>query len=127
MRYLLDTHTFIWLDSDPSRLSSRVRAVCIDPANTLLLSVASVWEMQIKRQLGKLALSDPLSTVIARQRSNGVNVLPISIPHVLGLEGLPFHHKDPFDRMLIAQANVDGIILLSADHIFASYTVSVLW
>lgn len=83
--------------------------------------------MQIKGQLGKLALTDPLATVIARQRSNGVNILSISVPHVLGLEGLPFHHKDPFDRMLIAQTNVEGIILLSADPFFASYTVSVIW
>jgi PIN domain nuclease of toxin-antitoxin system len=127
MRYLLDTHTFIWWDSDPSHLSSRVLTICSDPASTLLLSVASVWEMQIKSQLGKLTLTDPLAILIGRQRANGVNILPISVPHVLGLEGLPFHHKDPFDRLLLAQAKVDGLTLLSIDSKFAPYSVPVVW
>jgi PIN domain nuclease of toxin-antitoxin system len=127
MRYLLDTHTFIWVDSNPSRLSPRVRAICSDVANTLLLSVASIWEIQIKSQLGKLALSDSLTALISRQRANGINILPISVPHVLGLDGLPLHHRDPFDRILIAQANVESLTLLSADPVFASYPVFVLW
>ncbi len=127
MRCLLDTHTFIWLDSDPAQLSPRVRALCYDPANTLLLSVASVWEMQIKLQLGKLILTQSLAATIASQRANGINLLPISVSHVLGLDSLPLHHKDPFDRMLIAQANVENIALLSADRIFTLYSVALLW
>src|SRR5262245_15598857 len=127
MRCLFDTHTFIWLDSDPARLSPRVRAVCYDPANALLLSVASIWEMQIKLQLGKLTLKLPLPGLIASQRKNGVNILPISVRHVLGLDALPLHHKDPFDRILIAQANIENLALLSIDPAFAPYPVRVIW
>lgn len=127
MRCLLDTHTFIWLDGEPARLSHGVRAVCYDPANALLLSVASIWEMQIKLQLGKLTLRIPLPDLIASQRKNGVNILPISIRHILELDTLPLHHRDPFDRVLVAQANVERLVLLSVDPTFASYPVTVIW
>jgi PIN domain nuclease of toxin-antitoxin system len=127
MKLLLDTHTFIWWDSEPARLSPRALALCQDQANTLLFSVASGWEMQIKLQLGKLRLNLPLADVIAtQQQANGVQVLPITLPHVLALSSLPTAHKDPFDR-LIAQANVEGAVLLSGDLVFSQYPVSVVW
>src|SRR2546423_1417538 len=102
MSALLDTHTFIWWDSNPSRLSPRVLALCQNPATILMLSVVSVWEMVIKLQLRKLTLTSPLATIVARQQQiNGIQILPVTLAHVLAVEGLPARHKDPFDRLLI--------------------------
>ena len=128
MKLLLDTHTFIWWDSDPAKLPAQVTALCQDPANTLLLSVASAWEMQIKLQLGKLTLKLPLATVIEGQRqANRIKILPVTLSHVLALQNLPTPHKDPFDRLLVAQANVEGATLISGDPVFAEYPVTALW
>lgn len=128
MKLLLDTHAFIWWDSDPTRLSPRVLTLLQDQDNLLLLSVASVWEMQVKQQLGKLRLRLPLAQIVeAQQQSNSVQILRIELAHVLALENLPAHHRDPFDRLLIAQAGVEGAYLVSADPSFTSYSVRVLW
>ena len=127
MRLLLDTHIFIWWDSDPDRLSSQATALCEDPANFLALSVASIWEMQIKQQFGKLKLRLSLSELIDNQKqNNGIEILPINLEHVLFLDNLPLHHKDPFDRLLIAQASVENMKLLSADPFFTRYPIEVL-
>ena len=127
MKLLLDTHAFIWWDSEPGKLSPKALALCQDRANTVLLSVASVWEMQIKSQLGKLELQLPLAEVVEGQRlANNIEVLPIGLDHVLALETLPTPHKDPFDRMLIVQANVEGAVLVSDDPIFEEYPVNVV-
>lgn len=128
MKLLLDTHAFIWWDGDPSRLSPEALAACQDRTNLLLFSVASVWEMQIKLQLGKLNLRLSLPELIAGQvQTNDLQILPVTIGHVFALEALPGHHGDPFDRLLIAQANAEGAILLSQDPVFAHYPVNVLW
>ncbi|HFD40922.1 MAG TPA: type II toxin-antitoxin system VapC family toxin [Anaerolineae bacterium] len=128
MKFLLDTHTFIWWDSEPDRLPPRVLALCQDWTNTVLLSVASVWEMQIKHQLGKLKLNLPLAELVESQRqTNNIQVLPVTLEHVLALQSLPTYHKDPFDRLLIAQANVEGAILLSSDSTMTRYPVKILW
>jgi PIN domain nuclease of toxin-antitoxin system len=128
MKYLLDTHAFIWMDSDPARLSSRVTAICQDSTQTLLLSMASVWEMQIKLQAGKLTLPAPLVQIVENQRqANRIGLLPIELSHVLGLANLPAHHQDPFDRILVAQAVVEGLALISHDPRLALYPVSVVW
>lgn len=127
MKGLLDTHTFIWWDTQPSKLSARALAFLHDPANTLLVSVVSVWEMLIKSKLAKLTLNAPLASIVAQQQANGIQVLPVVLDHIWALEILPLHHKDPFDRLLIAQANVEGAVLLSADPVFAQYPVTVLW
>ena len=127
MKGLLDTHTFMWWDSNASKLSAPAQAFLQNPANTVLLSVVSVWEILIKSQLGKLALRAPLRTILVQQQASGLKILPISLDHVLALEALPAVHKDPFDRLLIAQANVEGAVLLSADPVFARYPVKVLW
>jgi PIN domain nuclease of toxin-antitoxin system len=127
MKGLLDTHTFVWWDADASKLSANALAFLQDPANTLLLSVGSVWEMVIKHQLGKLTLSAPLETVIARQHTNGIQVLTATLDHVLAVAKLPTPHKDPFDRLLVAQTNCEGAVLVSADPIFGHYPVNVLW
>lgn len=128
MKLLLDTHTFIWWDSEPAKLSPQVLALCQDRTNSLLLSVASVWEMQIKLQLGKLKLDRPLAEIIeSQQQRNNIEILPVLLTHVLVLQSLPAHHKDPFDRLLIAQANVEEAALASSDPVFAKYIVNVLW
>ncbi|MBW4544563.1 MAG: type II toxin-antitoxin system VapC family toxin [Symplocastrum torsivum CPER-KK1] len=128
MKLLLDTHTFIWWDSEPTKLSQKTLELCQDQANTLLLSVASIWEMQIKLQLGKLKLNLPWAQVIeSQQQTNYIEVLPITLTDVLALENLPTHHKDPFDRLLIAQANVEDAVLISRDPIFAQYPVKLAW
>lgn len=127
MRLLFDTHMFIWWTSEPAKLSPRVLALCEDTANTLVLSVVSVWEIHIKSQLGKLTVTVPLEEVIEeQQRVNNVAVLPLDLKHVLALQTLPVQHKDPFDRMLIAQALVEDAVILSVDHAFANYPVRVL-
>ena|ERR1700722_4468338 len=127
MKLLLDTHAFIWWDSDPTQLSAPALAALRDPANEVWLSVASVWEMVIKAQLGKLALRLPLAGILTQQQANGLQVLPVTLAHTLAVEGLPAIHKDPFDRMLIAQANVEGVELVSADRVIRQYPVRVFW
>ena len=128
MKLLLDTHTFIWWDSEPAKISPTVLTLCQDGANTILLSVASVWEMQIKLQLGKLKLKLPLEKVIkSQQQVNNIEILPVNLKHVLALESLPAHHKDPFDRLLIAQANAEDAVLVSRDSVFTRYPVNVVW
>lgn len=127
MNLLLDTHVFIWWASDPSKLTAQALALCEDPLNTLILSVASVWEMQIKLQLGKLALQTALPDLIeAQRRTNGITILPVELEHVIALARLPTPHKDPFDRILVAQALVASAALLSADQIFTQYPIQLL-
>ncbi len=128
MKVLLDTHAFIWWDSDPAKLSPQARTACQDRTNLVFLSVASAWEMQIKLQLGKLHLRLPLAEVIAdQQQTNDIQVLPVVLEHVVALQDLPAHHKDPFDRLLIAQTNIEEAVLVSHDPVFAHYPVQVLW
>jgi PIN domain nuclease of toxin-antitoxin system len=127
MKLLLDTHAFIWWDSSPVQLSVAALAAIRDPANDVWISVASLWEMVIKVQLGKLALHLPLADIVAQQQTNGLQVLPVTLAHALAVEGLPAIHKDPFDRMLVAQANVEGAELVSGDQVIRQYAVRVIW
>ena len=127
MKLLLDTHIFIWWADQPERLSQAALSALEDEANELLLSVASVWEMQIKIQLGKLKLSLPLKELIKNQQdTNTLSVSPVTLTQVLALDALPFHHKDPFDRLLIAQSIEEDLTLVSADSQFSSYSVKLL-
>jgi PIN domain nuclease of toxin-antitoxin system len=127
MKLLPDTHTFMWWDSDPSRIPAETIALMQQPDNQLLLSLVSPWEIQIKAHLGKLSLQTPLSTIIDRQQENGIAILPICLPHILELDKLPWHHKDPFDRLLIAQARVENATLISCDSVFSQYDCKVVW
>jgi len=128
VKYLLDTHTFIWFNGESSRLSERVATICSDPSNVLLLSLVSVWEMQIKLGLGKLMLPASLIEIITTQQSkNGLQLLPIELSHILELASLPIYHKDPFDRLLIAQAKLEAVPFLSDDLQIAKYPISVIW
>jgi PIN domain nuclease of toxin-antitoxin system len=127
MRLLLDTHIFIWWADQPEKLSPAALSALEDEANELLLSVASVWEMQIKMQLGKLKLSLPLKELVKNQQEiNDLTVSPVALSHVLALDALPFHHKDPFDRLLIAQSIAEGITIVTADSQFSNYSVKLL-
>jgi len=128
MKLLLDTHTFIWWDSDPLKLTPQVLNMCQDPENILLVSVASVWEMQIKLQFGRLKLTLPIAElVLGQQETNKIEILSIKLEHILALEKLPPHHKDPFDRLLIAQANIEEAVLVSKDQVFKEYPVQTVW
>jgi PIN domain nuclease of toxin-antitoxin system len=128
MNLLLDSHVFIWAYDEQHNLSQNALQAMSNPANTPFLSVASVWEFQIKIMIRKFKLQDPLADVIAEQQQiNGLQILPIELSHALKLENLPIHHKDPFDRLLISQAIVENMTLVSADANFANYQVNLLW
>ena len=105
MNLLLDTHAFLWFDMSPERISEPAMQALLSSDNNLYLSVVSIWEMQIKSQLGKLKLSGDLAKIVRNQEStNGIKLLPLNPPHIYNLASLPEYHKDPFDRLLIAQA-----------------------
>lgn len=128
MNLLLDTHAFIWWAIDPDKLSSPARTACENTTNQLLLSIASVWEMQIKYQLEKLTLPKPLAELVDHQvRQNGLRLLSIELPHIYALQTLPPHHRDPFDRLIIAQATVAGLTIVTTDGAFRSYAAPLLW
>ncbi len=128
MKILLDTHVFIWWAGEPEKLSPNALEACNDQDNDLILSVVSVWEMQIKMQIGKLKLNRPLRDLIEAQKgANDFQILPVSLDHVFRLENLPMHHRDPFDRLLIAQTMEEGSVLVSKDEIFSDYAVNLLW
>ena len=128
MKLLLDTHAFIWWFDAPEKLSPKASALLADSDNDLVLSVASIWEMQIKIQLGKLKFTVPLRELVESQKqTNGLQILPVELEHVLALDALPTHHKDPFDRLLMAQANIEDAFLISGDLVFSSYPVKLLW
>ena len=116
MRLLLDTRAFIWWDEDPTRLGLAAQKACFDPTTRLVLSVVSVWEIQLKVMLGKLGLAKPLRQMINDQvQQNGLEILTINLEHVLNLDALPSLHKDPFDRLLVAQAITEGCSLATHD------------
>ncbi len=128
MKYLLDTHTFIWLDNDPGKLSSKVAELCSARENQLLVSLASIWEMQMKIQVGKLNLPISVADMITDQQSaNAIQLLSIDLSHILELASLPDHHKDPFDRLLIAQARIERARLITDDPKIGKYSVPVVW
>jgi PIN domain nuclease of toxin-antitoxin system len=128
MKLLLDTHAFLWFVMGSANLSGNARAFIEDISNENLLSIASLWEMAIKVSLGKLTLSAPFDQLIPEQLNlNGIGLLHIEIDHVSLLATLPFHHRDPFDRLLIAQAISEKIPVVSIDSAFDAYGITRLW
>lgn len=128
MRFLLDTHIWLWMIAEPQRFSAGTAALLEDPANQLLLSVASTWEIAIKFSLGKLSLpSSPAKYVSAQIAKTGVTPLSIEHSHALHVATLPAHHRDPFDRLLIAQAELESATMLTADRQFAPYGIAIQW
>jgi len=127
MRILLDTQVFLWLQAEPERLSRRTLGLLADRGNALFLSSASAWEIAIKHALGKLRLpQSPGQYVPRRMAQSGILGLPIQLSHALRIEALPPHHREPFDRMLVAQAQIERMSLLSADPQLAAYDVRLL-
>ena len=128
MKVLIDTHVLIWWDSDPDRLSAKAREVLCGQQSVVHVSVVSLWELQIKAALGKVALSLPLRDLVREQQErNGVELVGVRAEHVFAVGSLPAHHKDPFDRMLVAQALIEGFTIVSCDPMVARYAVPVLW
>lgn len=128
MNILMDTHTFIWSSIIPQKLSTTAKKLIIDQNHNLFLSFASIWEMQIKLQLGKLRFDVPLSELLTiQQQVNQIQLLSIDLKHIWALERLPPHHRDPFNRMLIAQAMATKMPILSIDDAFDSYLIERLW
>ena len=128
MNYLLDTHVFIWMDSEPSQLSPTVETILKNKSNAVFLSVVSAWEIQIKTQIGKLALSMPVEAVIQeQQKNNGLQIFPVTLAHALKVGDLPLYHRDPFDRLLVAQAIVEDYTLITKETMLSKYNARVVW
>jgi len=128
VKYLLDTHILLWLEGDSTKLSPSARAIIDDDTNGLLVSFASLWELQIKARSGKLKLSSFLLENLVLQRElSELQLLPISGEHILTFGTIPQFHKDPFDLMVIAQLLYEGLPIISADAIFTSYPITVIW
>jgi len=126
MKVLIDTHVLLWGLQDEAKLSRRVQALL--PAADVWISVASLWEIIAKIQVGKLTLPTPVGEYLTTKlTANGVSVLPIRFDHVMRLESLPLHHRDPFDRILIAQSLSESLALVSADPQFERYSVELIW
>jgi PIN domain nuclease of toxin-antitoxin system len=127
-RLLLDTHAFLWWVDDAPEISASARRVIADMNNECYLSVASCWEMAIKSSLGKLILAKPVERFVSEQiTANGFSLLNIELRHAAKVEKLPFHHRDPFDRLLIAQAVTEKLTIVSADSGLSEYGVKVIW
>jgi len=124
---LLDTHALLWFQSGDRRMSRAARqAIEADDAE-LLVSAATVWEMAIKASLGRLRLSDPVTVYVTEKIGQGYRMLPVSWAHAARVESLPWHHRDPFDRLLAAQALTEGCAFVTRDRVFRKYGVQILW
>ena len=128
MKILLDTNSFLWFISGSERLSSDARDSIADVDNQLVLSSASLWEIAIKVSIGKLELLKPYNQLISQQlEENDINILPIELRHLTTVVGLPFHHRDPFDRLIIAQALTEDLPVVSVDSVFSQYAIKLIW
>jgi PIN domain nuclease of toxin-antitoxin system len=127
MKLLLDTHAFLWFIDDSPRLSAQAKAL-LESDVELMISAASLWEIAIKSSIGKLTLAQPYETFIPQQlEQNSIEILPVELEHISVVATLPFHHRDPFDRLLLAQAMVEQLPVVSADTVFDMYAIERLW
>lgn len=127
MRVLLDTHAFLWFLAGDERLSRKAREAMSDENTELFVSAASVWEMAIKASLGRLHLPLPVADYVAEKIHDGFQVMPIDWVHAAAVQKLPFHHRDPFDRLIIAQAQIEKLPLVSGDRTFLKYGIRLIW
>ncbi len=128
MRVLIDTHIFIWYLQNSEGLPGSITTLINDARNDILLSIASIWEMAIKQSTSKLNLGVPYTNFIEEQMGfNNIELLPIRLEHLEAVTNLPFHHRDPFDRMLISQAIIEDIVIVSVDNVFSLYPVKKMW
>jgi PIN domain nuclease of toxin-antitoxin system len=124
---LLDTQAFLWFVAGDARLSSRARRAIEEARGEWWLSAASVWEMSIKASLGRLTLPAPVSEYIAEKVRQGLRVLSVDWPHAAAVERLPFHHRDPFDRLIVAQAQTERLRIVTKDRRLRKYGVELVW
>jgi PIN domain nuclease of toxin-antitoxin system len=124
VRLLLDTNALLWWRTEAANLSAQAAKEIQDPANDIVVSVVTLWEITIKRSLGRLQFLEDFETVI---NDEDFVLLPIAYGHLRALDTLPFHHRDPFDRLLIAQALAEGMPIATADRVFAAYGVQIVW
>ena len=128
MKVLLDTHAFLWWNSNDRRLSTRAKKLLSDPSNELRISVVSAWEIAIKVHRGRLHLPEPVDTYVpSRLAHYGMVSVPVTIDHVLATAFLPAYHHDPFDRLLVAQARAEGLPIITVDPAIGKYPVEVIW
>jgi PIN domain nuclease of toxin-antitoxin system len=128
MNLLLDTHAYLWFIGGSEKLAAQVRRAIESPSNRVFVSSISLWEITIKFGLGKLSLLAGLEPVLNEHiRNNGFDILNIESPHLLELSNLPMHHRDPFDRLLVAQCIAERMTLCSADSVFGAYDVELMW
>lgn len=128
MKLLLDTHAFLFWIRDDASLGGKARKAIANERNQCFVSVASCWEMAIKKSLGRLEIPEPLEGFVAEQlAANRFSMLPIELRHVSRVSRLAFHHRDPFDRLLAAQATEEGMVIASADSIFRKYGIERVW
>jgi PIN domain nuclease of toxin-antitoxin system len=121
MRYLIDTHTFLWFNDGTSQISQIAKSLIENKENKIFISIASLWEISIKSALGKLYISNVFETVIDDVIQSEIVIIPINFAHLVKQNKLPFHHKDPFDRIIISQALVENIDIISKDEKFDDY------
>ena len=128
MRALLDTHSFLWFIAGDLRLSERARRIVADLENEVLVSASSLWEIAIKVSIGKLELAQPYEELVPEQlERQRIGVLGIDLPHLAAVSKLPLHHRDPFDRLIAAQALVEALPIISVDKAFDLYSVQRVW
>jgi len=128
VNYLLDTHTLLWIVKDDPQLSLLARDMYLNPENNIFVSLAAIWELTLKSSIGKLLLTKPLDEFVEEHvKGNDIQLLNIEFPHIVRLEKLPFYHRDPFDRMIIAQLIENNLTILSADKMFDRYGVKRVW
>jgi PIN domain nuclease of toxin-antitoxin system len=126
MRLLLDTHAWLWILIEPERIGPRTRALLAESGNTFMLSIASVWELAIKHAAGRLSLPEPpLEYVRSRTRADGIGLLAMSAEHVCRAASLERHHADPFDRVLVAQAQIEDLVVVTHDQHIPKYGISI--
>ena len=128
MKFLIDTHTLLWIVTNDKKLSKTANKLYLNSENLIFVSLASIWEMAIKISLKKLSIEEPLKDFIHTQiKRNDIRILNIEPEHILLLENLPFHHRDPFDRLIISQSMSENIPLLSSDKVFDFYPIKRIW
>lgn len=128
MKLLLDTHAFLWFIAGDPKLSKKAKSNIENEKNENLISIASLWEIAIKTSIGRLTVSEPFETLIPRQiEINGFQILTINFKHIAKVASLPYHHRDPFDRLLISQCIIENYPIISKDTVFDNYRIDRYW
>jgi PIN domain nuclease of toxin-antitoxin system len=127
LKLILDTHTFIWFINGDKLLSAKAKKEILNPSNEKFVSIATIWEMAIKISLGKLKINRPFKEALNQIEENGFVILPIDFEHALLVSQLEFHHRDPFDRLIIAQAILGDMAIVTRDESFDRYDAKIIW